>query len=71
MKTAKNILNIDAKKVQVLMADKIMNPYDLCDKAGISYSSYQRIIKGGGCKISTLGKIAAAFNVPVTDILED
>ena len=70
MTTSKSVLRVDAKKVQVLMADKIMNPYDLCSKAGISYPSYQRIIKSGSCKIATLGKMAAALEVPVTDILE-
>lgn len=71
MKTAKSVLRVDAKKVQVVMAKNVMNPYDLCSKAEISYQSYQRIIKSGSCKIATLGKIAAALGVPVTDILED
>ena len=71
MKTAKSVLHIDVKKLQVLMAEKLMNPYDLCSKAGISYPSYQRIVKNGGCKIATLGKLAAALEVPVTSILED
>ena len=71
MATSKSVLHVDAKKVQVLMADKIMNPYDLCSKAGISYQSYQRIIKNGCCKIATLGKLATALEVPVTDILTD
>lgn len=71
MKTAKSVLHIDARKLQVIMAEKLMNPYDLCSKAGISYPSYQRIVKKGGCKIATLGKLAAALEVPVTSILED
>lgn len=71
MKTAKSVLHIDARKLQLLMAEKLMNPYDLCSKADISYQSYQRIVKNGGCKIATLGKLAAALEVPVTSILED
>ena len=71
MKTAKNILSVDAKKIQILMANKCMDPYGLCKKAGISYSSYQRIMRGGGCKLSTLGKLSDALGVEVTDILED
>ena len=63
MKTAKSILRVDAKKLQLHMAEKFMNPYDLCSKADISYPSYQRI--------ATLGKLAAALGVSVTEILED
>jgi DNA-binding Xre family transcriptional regulator len=71
MKTAKSILRVDAKKLQLHMAEKFMNPYDLCSKADISYPSYQRIVKCGNCKIATLGKLAAALGVSVTEILED
>lgn len=52
------------------MARKSMNPYDLCSSAGISYAAYRRIMKQGGCKIATLGKIAAALGVDVTEIIE-
>lgn len=71
MKTAKSILSVDAKKIQILMADKCMDPYDLCEKAGISYSSYQRIMRGGGCKLSTLGKLSDAIGVSVANIIEE
>lgn len=64
-------LKISQDKVQLRMAKLCMNPYGLCDKAGISYASYRRIMKEGGCKIATLGKIAAALDVDVTEILED
>ena len=71
MKTAKSTLRVDAKKLQLHMAERLMNPYDLCSKADISYPSYQRIVKYGNCKIATLGKLAAALGVSVTEILED
>ena len=57
-------------KVQTVMARNIMNPYDLCSKAGISYQSYRRIMLKGICKTSTLGRIAAALNVDVLDIIK-
>lgn len=63
-------LKISQDKVQLRMAELYMNPYDLCSNAGISYASYRRIMKNGGCKIATLGKIAKALSVDVTDILE-
>lgn len=64
-------LKISQKKVQLKMAEKCMNPYDLCSKAGISYASYRRIMKEGGCKIATMGKMAQALGCDVTEILEN
>lgn len=64
-------LKLSQDKVQIRMAELCMNPYDLCSTAGIAYASYRRIMKEGNCKIATLGKIAKALNVNVTEILED
>lgn len=69
MKTMTN-LQVSQDKVQLLMAKNCMNPYDLCSKAGISYASYRRIMKQGGCKLATLGMLAKALEVEVTDIIE-
>lgn len=63
-------LKISQDKVQIAMARKAMNPYDLCSKAGISYASYRRIMKEGNCKIATLGKISQALGVDVTEIMD-
>lgn len=63
-------LKISQNKVQLIMARKFMNPYDLCSEAGISYPSYRRIMRQGGCKLSTLGKLAAALECDVTEIIE-
>ena len=70
METSKSDLKISKRKVQLLMAEKCMNPYDLCSKAGISYMCYQRLVKTGSTKIATLGKIAKALEVAVTEIIE-
>lgn len=63
-------LKLSQDKVQIIMAKKCMNPYDLCSKAGICYASYRRIMKNGCCKIATLGRIANALGVDVTEIIE-
>ncbi len=70
MATVMTNLQVSQDKVQLHMAKKCMNPYDLCSKAGISYASYRRIMKHGGCKLATLGLIAKALEVDVTDIIE-
>ena len=64
-------LKVDGEKVRLIMARNTMNPYDLCSGAQISYASYRRIMKEGNCKIATLGKIANALGVDVTEILVD
>lgn len=64
-------LKVDGEKVRLIMARNTMNPYDLCSGAQISYASYRRIMKEGNCKIATLGKIANALGVDVTEILAD
>ena len=69
--TSKSVLVVSAEKVHIKMAERCMNSYDVCSKADISYPTYQRIIKTGKCKLSTLGKIAKALEVPVTDIIVD
>lgn len=69
--TSKSMLVVSAEKVQLKMAERCMNPYDVCSKAEISYPAYQRIIKTGNCKLSTVGKIAKALDVPVIDIIEN
>lgn len=71
MSTVMTNLQVSQDKVRLLMAEKCMNPYDLCSKAGISYAAYGRIMKQGGCKIATLGKIAGALECKVTEILAD
>ena len=64
-------LVLDPNKVNIAMANECMNPYDLCQKMSIHYSSYQRITKGQSIKPATAGKIAKALNVKVQDLLED
>lgn len=71
MATVMTNLKISQDKVQLRMAELCMNPYDLCSKAEISYASYRRIMKEGGCKIATLGKLAKALDTEVTKIIED
>ncbi len=69
MKTMTN-LKVSQDKVQLRMAEKCMNPYDLCGKAEISYAAYRRIMKTGGCKLATLGKLAQALECGVMEIVE-
>lgn len=62
---------INKNKLQIALATACMNPYDLCKAINIQYQTYRRIVAGGKCKPATVGKIAKALNVDVTEILEN
>lgn len=61
---------INNSKLQVALATVCMNPYDLCKAVNIQYQTYRRIAAGNNCKPATVGKIAKALNVDVTDIID-
>ncbi|MDE6251780.1 MAG: helix-turn-helix transcriptional regulator [Lachnospiraceae bacterium] len=64
-------MRINKNKMQIALAKACMNPYDLCEKAEFSYQTYRRLMSNGKCKPATLGKIAKALNVDVTEIVEE
>ncbi len=63
-------MKIDRQKLLTAMAAACMNPYDLCEKAGIPYQTYRRIANENNCKPATIGKIANALNISVDDIIK-
>ncbi len=63
-------MKIKAEKINILMAKNIMNPYDLCSKAGFSYQTYRNLLKKSTCKPATVGKIAHALKCDVSDIID-
>ena len=64
-------MKISKLKLQIALARAQMNPYDLCRAVGIQYQTYRRLSSGSNCKPATVGKIAKALGVDVTEILED
>ena len=52
------------------MAKECMNTFDLCKAAEMKYQMFRRIFNGGNCKPATIGRIAAALGVDVTEIIE-
>ena len=62
-------MNLNTDKLLILMAE---HPYDLCEKADISYIVYHKTVTGKSKpKPATVGKIAKALNVSVKELLED
>lgn len=64
-------MNLDLKKVFLIMARKCMSDKDMLDKAKLSFGTWQQI-KSGKCKakLVTIGKIAKGLSVDVTEIIE-
>lgn len=64
-------MRLNKSKLLIALANACMNPYDLCKATGMKYQNYRRVANGNNCKPATVGKIAKALNVDVTEILED
>lgn len=64
-------MKINNNKLQIALAVACMNPYDLCKEVGIQYQTYRRITNEKNCKTATLGKIAKALEVDVTELIAE
>lgn len=64
-------MKANKSKLDIAMANARMTPCDVSKKAGVAYQSIRRACINNGVKPATLGKIAAALNCDVRDILED
>ena len=66
-----NSLKINLQKLQIAMANKAFSSKELSEKCGVSQVTITRITKGVQvARPQTIGKIARALNVPVTEIIE-
>lgn len=65
-------MKIDAKKLRLAMARACLDTVDLADKAGVHKGTVFNVLSGRTIgNLSTIGKIANALGVDVTEILED
>lgn len=65
-------MKIDNQKLDMLMATQCLTSEKLSKVTGVSQVSIARFRKGTQQpRPATVGKIAKALNVPVTDIIED
>ena len=63
-------MEIDKKKVMLLLAEKGMLYKDVCTKAGISEAEFRKIRSGDRTpKPATIGRIAYALGVGVHEII--
>ena len=64
------MMTINRKKLRLAMARACMNTADLAEAAQIPRPTLNNAIKGRGVRTGTLGKIARALGVDVTELIE-
>lgn len=64
-------MKLDARKIRVILAQKEMNQSNLAKKCGMRPQALSEILSRGTCTLKTIGKIANALGVDVTEILEE
>lgn len=64
-------MKVDKRKLEISMARAQLNKYDLAEKAGMPIPTINTVCSRGGCKPATVGRIAAALGVDVTEIIAD
>ncbi len=64
-------MKVNIQKLQIAMANACMNKTELADSVGISKITVSTYFSGKrNPSLKTVGKIAKALNVPVTEIIE-
>ena len=64
-------MKADRKKLELAMAKACMNTEDVQKAADIPRPTLNNVITGRGVRPGTIGKVAKALGVDVTEILED
>lgn len=64
-------MKVDKKKAQLAMARAYMNAKDLAVAAGISYQTIRQILNERNTRPDSLGRIAKALGVDVTEIMKE
>ena len=58
------------KKLQIAMAQSCLTSGDLQKKSGLPRGTFLNVIAGKNVKTVTIGKIAKALNIDVTEIID-
>lgn len=63
-------MKVNRKKLELAMARACMSTGDLVKKSAMPRPTVNNVIRGRDVRPATIGKIARALDVDVTDILE-
>lgn len=64
-------MNIDKKKVLLILAKKQMTKTQLAALCGIAVQNISTILRRGTCEPATAGKLAKGLGVPVNEIVKE
>lgn len=65
-------MQIDKRKVNIIMAEQMLTLSDVCEKGEVHHITLQRVLSGKQQpQPVTIGKIARALNVPVESIIKE
>ena len=59
---------ISYKKLWVLLDKRRLSPRDIISLAGISESTYQKLVKNDSVRLDVIQRICAALNVDIGDV---
>ena len=62
---------IDKSKIEIAMARACMNPQDLAKAAQMPAQTVNGALRGRSIRAATLGRIAKALGVDVTEIIKE
>lgn len=63
-------MKINKKKIQIVMARNCMNTVDLQKTTGMPRPTVDNVVSGKNVRPGTVGRIAKALGVDVTEIIE-
>ena len=64
-------MKLDAYRIRLILAQKELNQANFAKKCGIRPQALSEILSRGTCTLKTIGKIANALGVPVTEIVKE
>lgn len=64
-------MKANKKKIQIIMARTCLTVSKIAIKAEMPISTIKNVLKGKAVKPATIGKVAKALGIDVTEILED
>jgi len=65
------MMELNAYKIKLLLAERGMNQVDLAARCGLSRQQISEVLSRKTCSLKTLGKIAKAVGVTVAEIVKE
>ena len=63
-------MKVKTKQLRICMCEKIMNPSELSEAAGLSKTAVAAVLKRGTCSLKTIGRIAKVLDVHPSELVD-